>query len=275
MKTRFLAAYWGHPSIDPVAFLDAAQAAGYAGVEIHLPDDADFEKRFLNRLQHIRGQEPEFILGLQLVPPFPGSWQAEKDLYQRSLERLASFEPHFINAHTGRDFYRFEENAALIDVAEALQSSSGIPVFHETHRGRFSFHLPGLMPYLDTFPQLAFVADLSHFCTVSESMLEGQDEFLERLLPRVRHLHARVGHEHGPQASHPAAPEWQGHAQKFLGWWQAWRNSRIQQGADLLTLTPEFGPAPYLPTEPFSQQPFITSAAANAWMREYLIEHGF
>ncbi|MEI7807831.1 MAG: sugar phosphate isomerase/epimerase, partial [Verrucomicrobiota bacterium] len=80
------------------------------------------------------------------------------------------------------------------------------------------------------------------------------------------HLHARVGFEEGPQVSDPRAPEWAGHLAAHEVWWnQIWKIQK-QRGVATSTLTPEFGPAPYLHLLPFTQAPVANLADICDWM---------
>ena len=149
-------------------------------------------------------------------------------------------------------------------------AKNGVRILHETHRGRFSFHAASLLPYLDKFPQMELVGDFSHFCTVSESMLEGQEDIISRIIPQVSHIHARLGFEQGPQVNDPKAPEWQAHLEKFLYWWQQIITTKKAAGQSLFTISPEFGPIPYMPTAPYTQQPLSNQWDNNVFMMEYL-----
>jgi hypothetical protein len=146
-----------------------------------------------------------------------------------------------------------------------------VPILHETHRGRFSFHTATLLPYLEKFPELELVGDLSHFCTVSESLLADQQQILELIIPHIRHLHARVGHEQGPQVNNPFAPEWQEHMDVFLSWWKQIIQHRKAEGNDQFSITPEFGPAPYMPAMPFTQEPLSNQWELNCSIKDYLM----
>ena len=67
---------------------------------------------------------------------------------------------------------------------------------------------------------MKLIADFSHFCVVSESNLEDQKELLERVLPNIKHIHARVGFEQSPQVNNPFAPEWENHLNRYMNWWK-------------------------------------------------------
>jgi hypothetical protein len=186
------------------------------------------------------------------------------------LLELAAYQPLFINSHTGKDYYSFDDNCRAIETALNVSSKTSISILHETHRGRFSFHASTLLPYLKKFPEMELVGDFSHFCTVSESMLHDQQAILDQIIPHVSHLHARVGFEQMPQVNNPFAPEWKDHLDRFTGWWSQVLAHQKSAGKKEFTITPEFGPPPYMPVMPFTQAPLSDQWEVNLKMREYL-----
>src|SRR5690606_35819685 len=96
--------------------------------------------------------------------------------FRENLQQLAAYKPVLINCHTGKDHFSFEQNQALIQAAEEVSRESGIPILHETHRGRFSFAAHITRDYLNKIPGLRLTLDISHWCNVHESLLEDQDE---------------------------------------------------------------------------------------------------
>jgi hypothetical protein len=149
---------------------------------------------------------------------------------------------------------------------------SGIRILHETHRGRFSFHAFSLLPYLEKFPGLELVADLSHWCAVSESLLEDQEEIIGRFIPHFSHIHARVGYEHSPQVNDFRAPEWNDHVKRFMVWWERILAHHKGKNSKQFTICPEFGPATYMPAEPFTQKPLADQWEENLAMMQMLKE---
>ena len=127
-----------------------------------------------------------------------------------------------------------------------------------------------LLPFLKKFPGMELVGDFSHFCTVSESMLEDQENILQQIIPHVSHIHARVGFEQGPQVNNPAAPEWESHLNKFIGWWQQIIDYKKSKGDTLFTISPEFGPDPYMPVQPFTKEPLSNQWNNNVFMKNTL-----
>jgi sugar phosphate isomerase/epimerase len=257
LKPGFLCTHWGSEQFTAGGFFKLAIDAGYHGVEINMPADAAFVAAFERELELIReGRDETFVFCAQLVPE--PSIETPDDFLLRIKQRLtdlATLRPNFINSHTGKDYFSFEDNCRAIDMLTEFTSRTGIPVYHEIHRGRFTFHSAATLPYLDKYPELRLTGDFSHWCTVSESLLQDQQHIIDRVIPHVSHIHARIGFEQGPQVNDPMAPEWQEHHRIFLRWWQQIIDYRKQQGFTAVTITPEYGPAPYMPQTPFSKSP--------------------
>jgi hypothetical protein len=111
-------------------------------VEINFPEDDDFLKEFMTEFQAIRNEHPTFTFIAQQV--MENKAETATEYTERMSERLRfllALRPDAINSHTGKDFFDFEENVAVIAAAEQLSEEAGIPIWHEIHRGRFSFHL--------------------------------------------------------------------------------------------------------------------------------------
>ena len=188
----------------------------------------------------------------------------------RRLQELAALQPDIINSHTGKDYFSFDDNCRVIEAVMAVSRQTGIPILHETHRGRFSFHAAGIVPYLEKFPEMKLVADFSHWCAVSESLLQDQQDILQRIIPHVGHIHARVGFEHGPQVNDPFAPEWGLHVQTCMDWWKQILVQNRKNKASRMTITTEFGPAPYMPALPYTRQPTADQWRVNARFKDFL-----
>ena len=272
MKIKYSFSYWGSEQLTPTQFINAIVAEGFEGAELFLYSDTITDE-FLLAIENIRKLHPDFyFITLQLAFPKENTVASHIKAMEENFKRLAELNPLFINSHTGRDYFSFDDNSRIIDAAMNFSAKNGIRILHETHRGRFSFHAASLIPYLERFPQMELVGDFSHFCTVSESMLEDQQLIIERILPHVSHIHARIGYEQGPQINDPQAPEWKGHLEKFLHWWQQIIALKRQAGQSLFSITPEFGPVPYMPTSPYTQHPLSNQWDNNVFMKDYLKE---
>ena len=75
-----------------------------------------------------------------------------------------------------------------------------------------------------------------------------------------------MGYEEGPQVPDPRAPEWFRHLEAHENWWALVRASQKARAMAVATVTPEFGPAPYLHTLPFTQAPVADLAHICDWM---------
>lgn len=270
MTLHYLCPHWGSERQTAEAFFEAVLREGYDGIEINMPDDWAFIQEFKHQLSGVRKTRSGFAFIAQCVPDAKNETVEEHiERVLKRLQILIDLKPDAINSHTGKDYYSFEDNCKVIEAIEAFAKKNGVRILHETHRGRFSFHGPSLLPYLERFPQMELVADYSHWCNVSESMLEGQRHVLDKVLPHISHVHARIGHSQAAQVADPFAPEWQEQLECFLSWWKDIKHYRTGKGK-ALTVTPEFGPAPYMPAMPFTGEPLADQWNINAKMKEYL-----
>jgi len=272
MVTKFLYPYWGSENMNPSSFISFVLSKGFEGIEINLPQEITFETEFLNEISRIRIENPHFVVGLQQVLGINKQTPEEylKEALNR-LEELVPYRPNFINSHTGKDYFSFYENCEIIEKIEAFSLRHNIPVYHEIHRGRFTFHSINTLKYLKGFPNLKFVGDFSHWCVVSESLLEDQEETIQKIIPNIAHIHARVGTTQSSQAINPFAPEWQSTLDRFVGWWKDILNFHAEKRN--ISITPEFGPFPYMQQVPFTQIPMENQELLNISMRDYLKLH--
>ena len=266
MEIRWFCSTWGMPGKSLGDNLELARGAGFDGIETGAPADTRERREMRRRLSD---------LGLSLIAQ---QWTTGADgaahaaSFEEQLHRAADLEPLFVNSHTGRDFFPLRENLVVFEKAAKLEKETGIPVVHETHRGRPTFSIASTMELLDSVPGLALTADFSHWCCVHESLLEDQAPAVRRAIAASRHIHARVGHAEAPQVTDPRAPEWRGALEAHLGWWQAIVDSRRAAGAGTLTICPEFGPPDYMVTLPGTGRPIADVWEVNRAMRDLLRE---
>jgi sugar phosphate isomerase/epimerase len=266
LQIKYCCTHWGSEKDQPDVFVDKVLSAGYEGIEINFPSiNESSTKSFLKLIASIRNTHSEFTFVAQHIIPVENTSVDEYILsVKKNLLELSAIQPSFINAHTGKDYFSFEDNCRIIEAIFNIATKTGVRVLHETHRGRFSFHAASLIPYLKKFPELELVGDFSHFCTVSESMLEDQEEIIQQIVPHIGHIHARIGHEQGPQVNDPFAPEWENHLLIYEKWWQSIIDFKKEKKVQSISITPEFGPAPYMPSMPFTKAPL-----GNQWDINY------
>lgn len=268
MDILIFAPHWGSNALAPQVFIDRVVQAGFDGIEMSLPLAPAERKQWTDR---IAGAGLKLI-AQQWETVFHPEFEEHRDALRRYLENACAAKPLFVNSHTGRDFYTFEQNCELLALATAIGDDNGVPIYHEIHRSRFSGHPALTLPYLRELPDLILTADLSHWCCACESLLQDQPETLAATLPRVRHIHARVGHAQGPQVSDFRAPEWAAELDAHLAWWDRVVALRRSLGVAFMTLTPEFGPAPYTAALPYGgalvSDPWELNVAMLALLRE-------
>jgi sugar phosphate isomerase/epimerase len=273
LQIRYCCTYWGSEKDTPDVFVNKVLLAGYNGIEIFLPFLKDkFTEAFIEEVEGVMNKNADFLFIAQhIVAVENSSIDDYINKVKKNLTELSAFQPSFINAHTGKDYFSFDDNCRLIEAALNISNKTGIRILHETHRGRFSYHAASLLPYLQKFPEMELVGDFSHFCTVSESMLVEQEEMIQQIIPHIAHIHARVGHEQGPQVNDPFAPEWENHFKIFEKWWEAILQHKEQKNTQTFSITPEFGPLPYMPSMPYTKQPLSNQWDLNIKMMHHLI----
>jgi hypothetical protein len=268
MEIKFICTRWGLDQIPVNQFVEQAINAGYDGVETNLPADKEFISLLLKAVE----QHKAILVAQQWLPPAKESVEQYRKRLTENLHLLVSLSPVFINSHTGKDFFSFDDNCSLIETCRGIEEETGVKILHETHRGRFSYHAASLLPYLQRYPDLQINADFSHFCTVSESMLEDQEEILSKIIPASYYIHARVGSTQAAQVNHPFAPEWESTLNRYVSWWQNIVDFARKRGELTFYICPEFGPAPYMPALPFTRQPVSNQWDINVAMMQYLRE---
>lgn len=185
---------------------------------------------------------------------------------RQQIDDCLPYAPVFFNAHSGADSWSLAETEEFYGRMLEMEQEIGIPIAHETHRLRCFGNPWTTREMLKAFPTLKLTVDLSHWVCVCERLLPDCGEIIELVARHCYHLHARVGHEGGPQVPDPRAPEWAGHVAAHEVWWDTMWRHQLQRGMAVSTLTPEFGPAPYMPMLPFVNEPVANLAEICDWM---------
>lgn len=244
-------------------FCRKARETGYDGIEVWLPSNPDDRPALLDTVQR-HGLSLGLLCGSGAKEP-----GKHYEQFTKAVSEAVALKPLYINCHSGKDFHSFERNKACMEYTVDLSKRSGIPILHETHRGRALFAAHITRGFVEKMPDLRLTLDISHWCNVHESLLADQQDTLDIILPRVDHIHARVGHPEGPQVSDPRAPEWKGALEAHLSWWDRIASQKRTEGR-MLTILTEFGPPDYMPTLPYTRQPVGDQWDINAYMRQWL-----
>ncbi len=269
MNTNFelliLATNWGfNGSLDQ--YCSRVKEEGYNGIEIWWPTSKKDQDELFAVLEKYKlevgflcgGQEADFNTHLSSFTQMTNA--AATNSYRKPL---------YINCHSGRDFFQYDQNSAFIDFTTELSKQTGILICHETHRSRILYSAPVAHRYLTDHPGLKITLDISHWCNVHESLLQDQPENVSLALERAEHLHARIGHPEGPQVNDPRAPEWKEIVETHFKWWDKVVERKKRKGERLTILT-EFGPPDYMPVEPYTRKPLADQWAINVYMMQQL-----
>ena len=172
----------------------------------------------------------------------------------------------FCSCLAGSDSWELSVAVDFFGRALELGAKLGATLSFETHRSRPTFTPWATAALLRALPQLRLTCDFSHWCVVCER-LPDDETALSLAIQHARHMHARVGYAQGPQVPDPRAPEYETELLAHEGWWRRIALS-VAARAELVTLTPEFGPDGYLHHSPFSNQPVADLAEINRWMAQ-------
>lgn len=255
--------------LPPAELCQKVKDAGYDGIETSLPDD---KAEASELLQAIADHDLQWI-GQHWDTVTPNAAQHIEEFEQR-LRTMSAAKPLFITSHTGRDIFAFEQNIELLELAKSISEATGVTIIHETHRGKFSFAAHLTRPYLEKLLWLRLTLDISHWFCVAESYLADQVPAVKLAIQHTAHIHARVGHRNGAQVSDPRSPEWQEVLNAHLKLWDKVLKLRKQEGREQFTITPEFGPWPYMQITPFTDTPLSDQWELNVHMMK-LLKHRY
>jgi sugar phosphate isomerase/epimerase len=244
-------------------FCSKINSLGYDGAEVWYPSEEKSRKEFLSAFESHK-LKFGFLIGGSDRDPAKHLQQ-----FKLSLEGAVALNPLYINCHSGKDYFTFEQNRSFIDLTTEVSGRTGVPVYHETHRSRILYSAPVARQYMEQLPALRLTLDISHWCNVHESLLDDQQDTIALALSRTGHIHARVGHSEGPQVSDPRAPEWQKAVQAHFAWWDKVVENKRREGKRITMLT-EFGPIDYMPSLPYTRQPVANQWEINKYMLDTL-----
>lgn len=261
-----LATNWGYTgSMDQ--FCAKIKELGYDGMEIWWPGTHEEQKELFDALQ-------KYQLHVGFLTSGNGSnYDVHEASFRKNIDATSGAlpqKPLYVNCHSGKDFFSFIQNRRLIEYTLDRSAKTGIEILHETHRGRMCFAAHITRQFLEQYPAMGLTLDISHWTNVHESMLDDQQDNVSIALQRTRHIHARIGHEEGPQVNDPRAPEWDYTLKKHLEWWDTVLRHRETAGAKQMTFLTEFGPPNYLPALPYTQQPVADQWSVNTHMLKLL-----
>ncbi|XEC94660.1 sugar phosphate isomerase/epimerase family protein [Paenibacillus tarimensis] len=257
MELKMYKAAWGMPGGWEKRIKQISEA-GYTGIETPMPSRAD-ETLFRELLDQYH-----LDLILQIYTgcehnekPYPDTAKEHTISLETQMERAVTFKPVMINSQSAKDSMPYDEQLAFYEQSIRIEQQAGIPIAHETHRGRAMFTPWSTARLLRDLPDLHIAADFSHWCCVCESLLPDHAESLSLAAKHAIHIHGRVGYEQGPQVPDFRAPEYEYALVQFERWWDEICEAHRSKGRPSVHFTPEFGPPGYMHTQLYTKQPVV------------------
>lgn len=270
LSLKIMAPYWGFAG-SITQFCKKAKEDKYDGVELLWPNNITDQQELFKALKTFDLEVGFLCRGDEARPD--EHLKTFKHVLFDAIDNHQQ-QPLYINCHTGRDFFSEADNQRIFDAAFEIEKQLKAPVYHETHRSRSLYSAPAALPFLSKNKNLRLTLDISHWCNVSESFLEDQQDTVDLALLRTDHIHSRVGHPEGPQVADPRAPEWKTAVDAHFAWWDKVVALKREK-KEMLTMLTEFGPPSYMPTIPFTNKPVadqwdINVYMMNTWRKRYL-----
>ncbi|MGL4631438.1 MAG: sugar phosphate isomerase/epimerase family protein [Leadbetterella sp.] len=265
MNTLFFCPKWGQEQLSWDDFCKKVKDNGYDGVEAGLNIDNDEGEEAFDALTKY---------GLKFIGQYYQSFESDFNLHIQNFEKyiryLSKFRTIKIDSQTGKDYFTVSQNESLFELSSQLEEELGITICHETHRNKALFASHVSKSYLENNPKLKITADFSHWCNVSESLLEQQPEAVEIACNRAFHIHARVGYSQSAQVVDPRLEMYKDELTAHVSWWDRIIDLRKSDPEFIMTITPEFGPFPYMIHLPDSKTPISNQWEINLFMKELL-----
>jgi sugar phosphate isomerase/epimerase len=269
LTIKFYYPRWGAENIPWPQFLTEIKTAGFDGVEVY-PLQTKADQPTMLSLLADNGLEFS-LLHAEMVEG--KDFEKYKQALERNLYELVNYQtikPQFITSQTGREYYTQDQMAQCFTICDRISKESGIQIIQETHRNKWSYAAHIVKDYLEKFPSLQLALDISHWFCVSESYLEDQQEAIDLAIKHTVHLHARVGHTQGPQVTDPRAKENKDALVHHLQCWDKWIAYLRITNMSKCTITPEFGPYPYMSYQTHTLTPIASQWEINCFMKDLL-----
>lgn len=266
MQLKLFKPLWGNTLSLP-AVIQQVQQAGFQGIEGRAPETVVEQSRWAGLMKQA-GLDyiAEIVTGGDYVPKSGLTPEDHLHDLKTGIENSLPLKPRFASCITGYDAWSETESIAYFKAAMELGKHYGIALSFETHRSRALFNPWVTQRIVEAIPDIKLTLDISHWCVVCERQMDSEMATMNQILPNVKHVHARVGYDQGPQVPHPAAPEYEYALKSHQAVWHKVWQQHWSNGFDVTTMTPEFGPDGYLHTLPFTNAPVADLWEINQWM---------
>ena len=109
MEIRYICTFWGQDHLPVEEFVEKAMGSGYDGVELNIP----FDQHYVSSLLDAANKHGADLIAQQWIPPAVETVDQYRIRIKDYLKHLAAINPIFINSHTGKDFYSFDDNCTM------------------------------------------------------------------------------------------------------------------------------------------------------------------
>lgn len=270
LSPKFLCPRWGFEDIPWTIFLKQVKDAGYAGIEWFPFGETVDTTDVLDLLKYY---ELDFAIVMAVIKPYTNFEQYLEDLTQ-DLNKLMEIRnehksPLFFSAQVGREFFTDAQIEACLTLCDEFQARYQTLVYQETHRNKWSYAVHRVAPVLEKNPNLKLTLDMSHWFCVSESYLADQQAAVAIAIAHTRHIHARVGSTQSSQVWDPAHVEYAEALEAHVQVWDQWI-AQMKRNKIAITITPEFGPVPYMVKGNRTVCLRDEQWRINLWMKDFL-----
>ncbi|MDZ7898491.1 MAG: hypothetical protein U5N85_10775 [Arcicella sp.] len=147
---KIFATSWGYTdSID--SFCALAKKEGYEGIEVWWSSNKQEQDELFAALKKHQ-LAVGFLAGSGDKDPLKNLEQFKKMVNEATGQTIVK--PTYINCHSGKDYFTYEQNKPFIDFTTEVSKKTGIPIYHETHRGKMLFAGHITKNFLDKNPDL-------------------------------------------------------------------------------------------------------------------------
>lgn len=192
------------PRGGPEDTVEAIAAAGYQGIQAYSPDQIP--------VAQAAGLATSGIGRVDLA-----------DDLATFVDRWEQAGASSVTLHLGTGFEDDDDATALLEAYLDVRTATSVEVLVETHRATITQDPGRTLRFVETYPELRFTGDLSHWYTGSEMPYGGFDWKLEAIRPvleRTHTLHGRIADSSCAQvamADDDASP----HVTHFCEMWRA------------------------------------------------------
>jgi len=274
MQLQIHKALWGFDGSSIEQAVEQLQLANMHGIEGPAPESSEGQQhwRKLFKEQNV-SYIAEITTAGTYVPERHATLEQHLESLELKLQHSKALKPLFVSCLGGCDAWPEDKSLMFFQRAMALAKQYELDISFETHRSRSLFNPWITQRIVEQLPEIQLTVDFSHWCVVCERLMDTEIDVIHSIANNVKHIHARVGYDQGPQVPDPRAPEYEYALRAHQSWWEIIWQAQTNRGFITSTMTPEFGPDGYLHLAPYTKEPVANLWELNQWMAQEEKEH--